>query len=55
MSVVPWPKSTGTSMRAPCPTCHLGPFFSMNVTMSSVPGTEPSGQLPVAAPSTSAL
>jgi hypothetical protein len=55
VSVVPWPNSTGTSSLAPCATCHFGPFFSMKVAMSSVLGTEPSGQVPVAAPSTRAL
>ena len=38
----------------PWETCHRGPFFSKNAAMFSVPGTEPSGQNPVAEPSASA-
>ncbi len=54
-SVVPWPKSTGMSSLRPFATCHFGPFLPKNALRFSVPGTEPSGQVPVAAPSTSAL
>ena len=39
------------SRRRPWSTCHFGPFFSKKAFMFSSPGTEPSGQVPVAAPS----
>ena len=54
-SVMPCPNSTGTSSLRPWATCHDGPFFLKNFTRFSVPGMLPSGQLPVATPSTSAL
>ena len=55
LSVVPWPRSTGMSSRRPCAVWKAGPLRPKNSGMSSVPGIDPSGQVPVAAPSTSAL